>query len=115
MFLHATLMSKTHTRALLTELPQIHAMAAVSAAFVILVTALLVRKLQYEVFYVAHITMYMLILINVAMHRPDFTLRTIIITLTAASMWCSDRILRGCRILWYSTYTFEVHLSLRAF
>ena len=94
--------TKIHDRALLIELPQIHAMTAASAAFVMLVTALLVKKLRYEVFYVTHIAMYSLLLINVAFHRPDFTLKAIIITLFAASMWSSDRILRGFRILWYT-------------
>ena len=77
-------------------------MIAASAIFVILITAIIIWKMRYEVFYITHITMYMLILINVGFHRPEFALKTIVITISAASMWSSDRILRLCRILWYS-------------
>lgn len=94
--------TKIHLRSYLTMGAQIHAMIAASAALVMLVTALLVRKLRYEVFYVTHIAGYIILLINVAFHRPDFALIAIIITLFAGSMWASDRILRGCRILWYA-------------
>lgn len=105
-FLHVTLMAKTFTKmnatSIFKELPQIHAMIAASAVFVILVTATIVRKMRYEVFYVTHITTYVLILINVGFHRPDFALKTVIVTIFAASIWSADRILRLCRILWYS-------------
>lgn len=93
---------KMHVTSIFKELPQIYAMIAAAATVVILVTATIVRKMRYEVFYVTHITMYMLILINVGFHRPDFALKTVIITIFAASMWSADRSLRLCRILWYS-------------
>ena len=91
-----------NSTAILIELPQIHAMVAASAVLVLLVTAVMLRRMRYEAFYVTHITMYMLILINVGFHRPEFALKTVIITVFAASMWCSDRVLRLCRMLWYS-------------
>jgi hypothetical protein len=46
--------------------------------------------------------MYILTLINVGFHRPEFALKTVIITIFAASMWSSDRALRRCRLSWYS-------------
>lgn len=87
---------------ILLEKSQIFGITAVSAAFVILVTALAVRKMRYELFYVIHITMYMLIIIMVAMHRPEFATKSIIIIIVAGSMWASDRIFRGSRVLYNS-------------
>ncbi|KAG0646807.1 Ferric-chelate reductase 2 [Hyphodiscus hymeniophilus] len=104
-FLHLILMCETfnqeHFIEILLEVPQIHAIVAASAILVILVTAITVRKLSYELFYLTHITMFMLFVINVGFHRPDFALKTIIITIFTACLWSSDRILRLCRILWY--------------
>jgi predicted ferric reductase len=94
--------NKLHFKGILIELPQIHAMIAASAVLVILVTATFLRRMRYEAFCVTHITMYMLILINVGFHRHEFALKTVIVAVFASSMWCLDRILRFCRILWYS-------------
>ncbi|KAI9732747.1 MAG: hypothetical protein M1818_007481 [Claussenomyces sp. TS43310] len=72
---------------------------AATAALVILVTSLLLRKLRYEVFYVIHIVMYMLILIAVGLHRPDFATKTLIIVTIAAGLWLSDRLVRAGRMV----------------
>ena len=105
-FLHATLQGVYwHQRNRLSELleeEQIYAITAVSALFVILVTALAVRKLTYELFYIIHITMYILIIVMVALHRPEFATKSIIITIVAGAMWASDRIFRGSRVLYNS-------------
>ncbi|TVY78529.1 Ferric/cupric reductase transmembrane component [Lachnellula suecica] len=105
-FLHAILQCITFEEekfaAMLLELEQINGITAVAAFFVLLVTALAVRKLRYELFYVIHITMFMLIIINLALHRPDFSKKTVIIIIVAAAMWGSDRIFRGSRVLWNS-------------
>lgn len=104
--LHVTLESTYFKRAgsayELVELEQIFGIVAVSAMVTIFITAMAMKKLRYEAFYIIHITMYMLIIVMVAMHRPELDKKEIIIILIAASMWCSDRILRGLRILWYS-------------
>ena len=86
----------------LRETEQFYGMTAVAAFFVILVTAIAVRKLRYELFYIIHITMYILIIVMIALHRPEFATKTVIITIVAGSMWGLDRILRGSRILYNS-------------
>jgi predicted ferric reductase len=68
------------------------------AMLAILGTALLLRKLRYEVFYIVHIIMFMLILIVVGMHRPDLSRKTLVIILFAVSIWVFDRVLRFLRI-----------------
>lgn len=87
---------------MLLETEQINGMIAASAMFVTLIAAIAVRKMRYELFYVIHIVMYMLIIINVGLHRPDFATKTIIITIVAGSMWGADRLFRGSRVLWNS-------------
>jgi predicted ferric reductase len=105
-FLHAILMcvawwrrNSLHT---LIEIEQISGIIASAALLIVIITVLTLKKIQYELFYVTHIAMYMLFIINVAMHQRHFEHKVIIVTLLAASMWASDRLLRGCRILWYS-------------
>jgi predicted ferric reductase len=68
-------------------------MVAGSAMLVILATATLLRKGQYETFHIVHITMVALILITAAMHRPDVPMVGKIV-IVAASLWIADRILR---------------------
>ena len=46
--------------------------------------------------------MFMLIVVMVGLHRPDFTKRTIIITIFTASMWVADRIFRFLKISFFS-------------
>ncbi|TVY39265.1 Ferric/cupric reductase transmembrane component, partial [Lachnellula subtilissima] len=105
-FLHVTLQCvyfhQENKLSILREEAQFYGMTAVTAFFVVLVTAIAVRKLRYELFYIIHITMYMLIIVMIALHRPEFATKTIIITIVAGSMWGLDRILRGSRILYNS-------------
>lgn len=102
-FLHVTLMCtgfyRLHDIRIVLMHTQINGMIAVSSLFVILVTATFVRKMQYEVFYFTHIIMYMLVIINIGMHRPNYALKVAIITTFAGSIWALDRIIRGCRLL----------------
>ncbi|QKX56546.1 uncharacterized protein TRUGW13939_03651 [Talaromyces rugulosus] len=55
----------------------------------------------YEVFYMIHIVLFMLILITVAMHRPLISKSTVVIIIFTASMWFSDRLLRFAKLCWY--------------
>ncbi|CAI7584936.1 unnamed protein product [Penicillium glandicola] len=54
----------------------------------------------YELFYMLHISMFILIMITVGMHRPKFTTSTVIIVIFTASLWTLDRIIRGAKIVW---------------
>jgi NAD(P)H-flavin reductase len=104
--LHGILVSvsfiQLHSKNYLLEAPQLHAITAASAFFVLLVFALLVKGIRYEVFYISHILMYMVIIINVGFHRPLLSTRSVIITGFAGGLWGLDRLLRAGRILWYA-------------
>jgi predicted ferric reductase len=69
---------------------------------IILATALFLRKLRYEFFYIVHILMFMVIVVMVGLHRPDFTKHTIIITIFTASIWVADRVFRVLKISFFS-------------
>lgn len=89
---------QTHSLKQLTERNQVMGIVAGWAMLIILATALLLRKLRYEVFYIIHIVMYILILITVGMHRPLISTRTLVIIIFTASIWVADRILRFLKI-----------------
>ncbi|QQK44079.1 FAD-binding 8 [Penicillium digitatum] len=54
----------------------------------------------YELFYMLHIIMFILIMITVGMHRPKFSTSTLIIVIFTASLWAMDRIIRSAKIVW---------------
>lgn len=95
---HISALNKLHILHELSEKDFVFGIVAVFAMLVILASALLLRKLRYEVFYIIRSTMYMLILIAVGMHRPDFSKLAVIVTIFAACMWITDRLLRGSKL-----------------
>ncbi len=90
---------------LVLEDANIMGIVAGCAMITILATALILRKGAYELFYVAHVSLFLLILIAVGMHRPDITLKTVFIIIFAASIWVSDRIIRFARLTWRAVGT----------
>ncbi|KAJ5177779.1 FAD-binding 8 [Penicillium coprophilum] len=54
----------------------------------------------YELFYMLHIVMFILIMITVGMHRPKFKTSSVIIVIFTACLWFMDRIIRGAKIVW---------------
>lgn len=104
--IHGSLLSagfvKIHFSAILLENTQVHAIVAFTAIFISTIFAILIRRMRYEVFYVVHITMYVVFIVNLGYHQPAMAEGAVVITIFAGSIWASDRILRGCRVLWYS-------------
>ena len=83
-FIHLTLMIKMFTSmnkvSVIMEEAQIYGMVAATATLTTLISAIIIRRLRYELFYVIHIFMYMLIVINISLHRPDFADKTIFVS-----------------------------------
>lgn len=90
--------SQSNSLEKLLEKSQVMGIIGGFAMLVILATALLLRKLRYEVFYIIHIVMFMLILIVVGMHRPDLSKKALVIVIFAASIWVLDRIIRFVKL-----------------
>ena len=81
---------------------QIMGIVAGSTLLVNLTTALIVRRVSYEAFYVAHVTLFMLLIIALGLHRPFLSGRAIYIFIFTASIWTLDRIFRFCKIGWFA-------------
>ncbi|KAK1828176.1 hypothetical protein QBC39DRAFT_290088 [Podospora conica] len=74
--------------------------AAIVAGFSVLsgiFSALVLRRIWYELFYVVHIASWMSALVAIGLHQPDFG-KGLILTVLAGSLWSADRLLRAGRI-----------------
>ncbi|KAL4780301.1 ferric reductase like transmembrane component-domain-containing protein [Aspergillus varians] len=60
-----------------------------------------VRK-SYELFYLVHILMFLLTMIMVGMHRPEFATHTLVIVVFTSCLWFSDRLVRLAKVCWFS-------------
>ncbi|KAK4164470.1 putative ferric reductase transmembrane component [Cladorrhinum sp. PSN259] len=79
--------------------------AAIIAGFAFLgvvFSAIFLRRWWYELFYVVHISCWIIGIVTTGFHQPDLYKKIIIITLLAASMWVADRIIRISRVLYNS-------------
>jgi hypothetical protein len=62
-------------------------------------TAFFLRRARYEIFYIIHVAMFIIIVITAALHRPKFGSKSVIIFIFTGCLWFSDRLIRGLRIL----------------
>ncbi|KAI3393953.1 hypothetical protein diail_3432 [Diaporthe ilicicola] len=76
----------------------------------VLVSAVIIRRIWYEVFYVSHITFFIVALICAAFHQPALEDGLIIIFALIAAMWGTDRLLRASR-MWYRAVNNEATLE----
>ncbi|KAL2065517.1 hypothetical protein VTL71DRAFT_3187 [Oculimacula yallundae] len=104
--LHGILMSigfvKLNYNSIFKERAEIFGITAGAALFVMMVFATVVRRIRYEVFYVSHIAMFIIIIVMVASHQPHIAEKAVIGVILAGSIWAADRIVRGIRVVWYS-------------
>jgi predicted ferric reductase len=87
---------------IMREQNQVMGIIALSTLLMILATALTLRRVSYEAFYVTHIILFMLLIIALCLHRPLFTGRAIYIFIFAASIWALDRLYRFLKITWHA-------------
>jgi predicted ferric reductase len=111
MFVHMVLHAATYTsffdqqHRLLSKFGERANMLGILAGFSFLTavfSAIVLRGLRYELFYVVHITFWIVGVIATGFHQPDIGKPVLIMTVLAASMWLTDRILRGARMVYYS-------------
>jgi predicted ferric reductase len=84
------------------ERGQIAAIVAGFAFLSVVFSAVFLRRLRYELFYVTHISSWIVAVVAVGFHQPEFANKTLIVILIAASIWFVDRIIRAGRVLYYS-------------
>lgn len=69
------------------------------AMFFIVCAGLILRRLKYELFYIIHLTLFVVILVTLGLHRPNLNNdKTLIVTVLIASVWVSDRLIRAARL-----------------
>ncbi|KAI0156022.1 ferric reductase transmembrane component 5 [Pestalotiopsis sp. NC0098] len=78
----------------LLEIDNVCGIIAGCAMFVIALTALLFMERTYELFYVAHITLFMVATIATGLHRPEWIDRIPIVMIMIAVTWTLDRLTR---------------------
>ncbi|TVY30564.1 putative ferric reductase transmembrane component [Lachnellula hyalina] len=106
MILHATIYLAGDIRKdNLSNMREDDQVVGIIAGFLMLlsvVLAVLVRKMRYEIFYVTHVVLFMVTMILVGMHRPDFAKKTVIGVIVIGSLWFADRVIRSLRTLFFS-------------
>ncbi|KAJ8121258.1 hypothetical protein ONZ43_g2247 [Nemania bipapillata] len=83
----------------LIETDNVMGIVSGSAMFLILLSVFFLKRTRYEVFYVAHLVLFIVSLVTLALHRPEWIRRTPVIALFAGALWFSDRMIRGARLL----------------
>ncbi|KGO74387.1 FAD-binding 8 [Penicillium italicum] len=88
----------------LHEMKEVNNFAGAIAGFAMVIigfsTITYFMRGYYELFYLLHIIMFLLIMITVGMHRPKFSTSTLIIVIFTACLWAMDRIIRGAKLVW---------------
>ncbi|KAL2022009.1 hypothetical protein VTK56DRAFT_6249 [Thermocarpiscus australiensis] len=68
----------------------------------VIFSAMFLRRFWYELFYVTHTSCWIIAVVAVGFHQPGLARKTLIITLTAASTWSVDHLIRAFRVLYHS-------------
>lgn len=87
----------------LTEMNDIYGMIAGFSFLIMAMSGGIIRRWWYEAFYYVHITFWMLSIVMVGLHQPEFAKKVLFITIVAAGLWLLDRLVRILRLILYST------------
>lgn len=72
-------------------------------AFVILGFAgAVIRRWWYELFYYVHMSCWIIAIVMVGLHQPEFSKKIVIVVIVVAGIWVLDRLVRVTRLLIYS-------------
>ncbi|KAL7274727.1 hypothetical protein RUND412_002371 [Rhizina undulata] len=98
----AVTLTQYHAVEEFSERPQIFGFIAFSAFNVILITSLqVVRRRFYEFFYVVHVSMFIIAVIFLGLHKPH---KFAPVMIAVGSFWIVDRTIRTARGLYYSRH-----------
>lgn len=65
------------------------------------VEAVVLRRFKYELFYVFHIILFIMMVVTLALHRPELSAEKVgIIACITAAIWLSDRLIRFSRLIY---------------
>ncbi|KAF2760648.1 hypothetical protein EJ05DRAFT_509154 [Pseudovirgaria hyperparasitica] len=74
------------------------AVAGVAMLLTVLAATTL-RRLHYELFYIAHVVLFLVIIVTYALHRPKIATHSVYIAIFAAAIWFLDRLIRAVTLL----------------
>ncbi|KAI0206745.1 ferric reductase NAD binding domain-containing protein [Astrocystis sublimbata] len=60
------------------------------------------RRLNYELFYIIHLALFVVIVVTLGLHRPTFEDKALIATVLMAAIWFFDRLIRVARLAYNS-------------
>ncbi|KAI9642150.1 hypothetical protein NHQ30_008952 [Ciborinia camelliae] len=97
---------EAHTWHVLREESNVVGIVAGIAMLIMAFTSIFIYRMQYEIWYIIHIMMYLLILITVGMHKPVLSDRVVYIIFFTSCLWFSDRLLRYMKVayFWFGNY-----------
>ncbi|KAI0471306.1 ferric reductase NAD binding domain-containing protein [Xylaria cf. heliscus] len=73
------------------------------AMFFTVLAGMTLRRFKYELFYIIHIILFVVIVVTLGLHRPNFNPdKTLIVTVVIAALWLSDRLIRVTRLAYNS-------------
>ena len=105
MFVHMVTLVQAFTLknniAFLVEQDQRYGYVAGICMFITFIAAIGLRRIRYELFYVTHLLMFLLIIVFLPLHIHHHAEKAVYISIFAASIWGADRLLRGSHLLWY--------------
>ncbi|KAI1207318.1 ferric reductase NAD binding domain-containing protein [Annulohypoxylon truncatum] len=64
---------------------------------------MILRRFNYELFYIAHVILFFAIVVGLGLHRPELeSEQTLYATIILAALWFADRLIRFCRLAYNS-------------
>ncbi|KAL7811028.1 ferric reductase NAD binding domain-containing protein [Trichoderma aethiopicum] len=89
--------------AILREESVIYGEIAGVSFFIVGFAGAVIRRWWYELFYYVHISFWILAIVMVGLHQPNFGEKIVYVVIVTAGIWVLDRLIRMTRLLVYST------------
>ncbi|KAI1416244.1 ferric reductase NAD binding domain-containing protein [Hypoxylon sp. FL1857] len=73
------------------------------AMFTSVLAGMILRRFNYELFYIIHLVLFILMVVTLGLHRPSLNgEQTLYATIIMAALWFTDRLIRFCRLVYNS-------------
>ncbi|KAL6799172.1 ferric reductase NAD binding domain-containing protein [Trichoderma sp. SZMC 28013] len=87
----------------LREESVIYGEIAGASFFIVGFAGVVIRRWWYELFYYVHISFWIIAIVMVGLHQPNFGEKIVYVVIVTAGIWVLDRLVRVTRLLIYST------------
>ncbi|KAF6819554.1 ferric reductase transmembrane component 5 [Colletotrichum sojae] len=81
---------------------EIYGIASGFTFLTLVLAGAVVRFWSYELFYVIHVSFFIISMVLVGLHQPEMAKQVIALTATGAALWCIDRVIRLGRVAYNS-------------